>query len=142
MFNIVFHSKFKNIRVHYSIISNVSPWTVKDSNLKSLSVVSKLKKSMLANKNLKISDLASLLNTTDKALSHHIHENFGMSFTNYINQLRVEKVKTLLYSREQDKYTLLAIAEKAGFSSKSSFNAVFKKITGLTPTQYKTRYKN
>ena len=97
---------------------------------------------VFTNKNLKISDLASLLNTTDKALSHHIHENFGMSFTNYINQLRVEKVKTLLYSREQDKYTLLAIAEKAGFSSKSSFNAVFKKITGLTPTQYKTRYKN
>jgi AraC-like DNA-binding protein len=65
-----------------------------------------------------------------------------MSFSDYINQQRIEKVKKLLKSEDQKKYTLLAIAENAGFSSKSSFNAVFKKMTGLTPTQYKANHKN
>ena len=96
---------------------------------------------IFTNKNLKISDLSALMNTTDKALSFYIHESFGVSFPEYINQLRVEKVKTLLHAKEQEKYTLLAIAEKACFSSKSSFNAVFKKVTGLTPTQYKSGRK-
>lgn len=94
-------------------------------------------KEVFTNKNLKISHLAALLNTTDRELSQYIHESLGVSFTAYINQLRVEKVKRMIHQGEQEKYTLLGIAEKAGFSSKSSFNEVFKKVTGLTPTQYK-----
>lgn len=89
------------------------------------------------NQNLKVSDLAKLLEVNEKDLSLFIHENYGMSFTDYINFHRVEKVKTLLLAPEQERFTLLALAEQAGFSSKSSFNAVFKKVTGLTPTQYK-----
>ena len=93
---------------------------------------------IFTNKNLKVSDLATLLNTTEKELSAYIHESFNMSFSDYINHLRIEKVKKLMYSEDQKKYTLLAIAESAGFSSKSSFNAVFKKVTGLTPSQYRS----
>ena len=95
-------------------------------------------KEIFTHKNLRISDLAEMLNTTDKAVSLYIHESFGLSFSAYINQLRIEKVKTLLHRGEQERYTLLAIAEKAGCSSKSSFNAVFKKVMVVTPTQYKT----
>ena len=94
-----------------------------------------------SNKNLKVSDLAALLGIAEKDLSSHIHEEFGVSFSDYINQFRVEKVKKLLRDEEQEQYTLLAIAENAGFSSKSSFNAVFKKLTGLTPSQYKKQHK-
>lgn len=97
---------------------------------------------VFTNKNLKVSDVAILIGTTEKALSLYIHESFDMSFSDYINQQRIEKVKKLLKSEDQKKYTLLAIAENAGFSSKSSFNAVFKKMTGLTPTQYKANHKN
>jgi AraC-like DNA-binding protein len=97
---------------------------------------------VFTNKNLKIVDLAVLLGTTEKELSLHIHESFKMSFSEYINQQRIEKVKKLLKTEDQKKYTLLAIAEHAGFSSKSSFNAVFKKITGLTPTQFKATHIN
>lgn len=97
---------------------------------------------VFTNKNFKVSDLAALVNTTEKELSIYIYESFEMSFSEYINQFRIEKVKTLLKTEDQKKYTLLAIAEDAGFSSKSSFNAVFKKITGLTPTQYKTQHRN
>ena len=99
-------------------------------------------KEVFTNKNLRLSHLASLLNTTDRELSLYIHESLGVSFTEYINRLRVEKVKRLIHEGEQEKYTLLGIAEKAGFSSKSSFNEVFKKVTGLTPTQYKASHKS
>lgn len=94
------------------------------------------------NKNLKLSDLAYLIEINEKELSVFIYESFEMSFSEYINRFRIEKVKTLLKTEDQKKYTLLAIAENAGFSSKSSFNAVFKKFTGLTPSQYKASLKN
>ncbi|WP_394749915.1 helix-turn-helix domain-containing protein [Spongiimicrobium salis] len=87
--------------------------------------------------NLKVSDVAAHLNISAKKLSFYLLENYDMTFSDFINTYRIEKVKMLLQTTEQEKYTLLAIAEKSGFSSKSSFNAVFKKITGLTPTQYK-----
>jgi len=97
---------------------------------------------VFTNQNFKVSDLASLLSIPEKELSLYIHDTYHMSFTDFINTYRIEKVKLLLVSSEQEKFTLLAIAEKSGFSSKSSFNAVFKKITGLTPTQYKINHKN
>lgn len=96
---------------------------------------------VFTNKNFKVVNLASLLSISEKELSEYIHTTYQMSFTDFINSYRVEKVKELLISSDQDKFTLLAISEKAGFSSKSSFNAVFKKVTGLTPTQYKKERK-
>lgn len=97
---------------------------------------------VFTNKNFKVADLAFLLSISEKELSEYIHTTYQMSFTDFINSYRVEKVKELLTSSDQDKFTLLAISEKAGFSSKSSFNAVFKKVTGVTPTQYKKEQKN
>lgn len=96
---------------------------------------------VFTNKNLKVANLASLLDITEKELSSYIHNAFDMSFSDYINQQRVEKVKQLLDSEDPKKYTLIALAENAGFSSKSSFNAVFKDFTGLTPSQYRAMGK-
>ena len=92
-------------------------------------------------KNLKVADLASLLEITEKELSDYIFENYSMSFSDFINQKRVEKVKELILKKESEKYTLVTIAENAGFNSKTSFNTVFKKHTGLTPTEYKNQHK-
>lgn len=58
------------------------------------------------------------------------------SFYDFINHHRVERVKTLLNEGKAEQLSLLGIAEEAGFNSKASFNRVFKKISGLTPTQY------
>ncbi|MEM6265004.1 MAG: AraC family transcriptional regulator [Bacteroidota bacterium] len=89
------------------------------------------------NQHLKVSDLALMLEVSEKELSTFIHETYHLSFSDYLNYHRVEKVKALLASSEQNRFTLVAIADQAGFSSKSSFYAVFKKLTGLTPTQYR-----
>jgi AraC-like DNA-binding protein len=49
----------------------------------------------------------------------------------------VDEVKERLRDPNADHLTLLAIGLEAGFNSKSSFNAVFKKHTSMTPSEYK-----
>jgi AraC-like DNA-binding protein len=54
-----------------------------------------------------------------------------------INGFRVEAVKTALTERRGE---LLAIAHEAGFSSKASFNRVFREHTGVSPSAWRTAH--
>ncbi len=63
------------------------------------------------------------------------------SLLNLINILRVEEFKKELNDSSNEAYTLLAIAYKCGFSSKSSFYRIFKNITNITPSEYKNSLK-
>ena len=83
-----------------------------------------------------LQDIAGYTGLSVKDISWSINTGGGMSFADYINQLRINRVAELAKSTP-DK-TLLELAMDAGFSSKSSFNAVFKKHTGKTPGQYLT----
>ena len=89
------------------------------------------------NPNLTLSELSKTINVSSKELSKYLNETLGMNFSEYINNYRIEEVKGLMLSKEADKYTLVSLAEKAGFSSKSTFNAIFKKVTGYTPSAYR-----
>lgn len=86
--------------------------------------------------NLKLVNLAQRLGISQKELSAFIRTHHQMSFSEYLNTHRVEKVKSLLKSPEAKQYTLVHLATQSGFNSKSSFNAVFKKMTGKTPKEY------
>jgi len=86
---------------------------------------------------LTLSVLAKQLQVPNKKLSTLLNQNMNISFYDFINTKRVEEVKRLMYSPEAQKYTLLAIAYDCGFKSKSSFNRVFKKITGQSPSDYR-----
>ncbi|NNG10205.1 MAG: helix-turn-helix transcriptional regulator [Arenibacter sp.] len=61
----------------------------------------------------------------------------GTSLTNYLNYLRVEEFKRLLKDPNNEAYTMMYLAEKSGFSSKTSFYRVFKAVTNRTPSEYK-----
>jgi AraC-like DNA-binding protein len=87
--------------------------------------------------NLTIQQLAMEVGYTPKELSKFLNEHQQMNFSEYINFHRIEYIKELMNSSAAEKYTLVTLAELAGFASKSSFNAIFKKITGLTPSEYK-----
>lgn len=87
---------------------------------------------------ISLGQVAEMLEISKNELSQHINNYYKMNFSEYINLLRVEKVKELIASNN-GRYTLLALAEQAGFSSKSSFNSIFKKMEGITPSQYKKR---
>lgn len=86
---------------------------------------------------LRLSELAERLDVSKNHLSQAINENLGKNFFDYVNEYRIEEVKVRLGQPENTHLTLLGIAMDSGFSSKSSFNHIFKKETGQTPSEYK-----
>lgn len=87
--------------------------------------------------NLTLPQLAAMLRIPPHHLSRVINEKYGVNFFDFINRYRVEEVKSKLENPESDNYSLLGIAFDCGFNTKSAFNRVFKKITGMTPSEYK-----
>lgn len=87
-------------------------------------------------KELTILKLAKDLNTNTKYLSFIINKEFNQNFINFINTYRINKVKENLVDQKNQNYTIEALAQNAGFKSKSSFNAAFKRTTGKTPSHY------
>lgn len=81
--------------------------------------------------------LAHSLQITRHQLSQVLNEQLGKNFYDFINSYRVAAFKAHLIDPDFQSFSLLGIALEAGFKSKSSFNAVFKKLTGMTPSQYK-----
>jgi len=89
------------------------------------------------NEDLTLTQLANLVSTTDKKLSFLLNHYMETNFYDFINHYRVQSVIEKMSDSEFNKFTLTAIAESSGFKSKSSFNRIFRKKTGLTPTEYK-----
>jgi AraC-like DNA-binding protein len=91
---------------------------------------------------LTLSSLAKALEVNRTQLSQLINEGIGDNFYDFVNKYRVEEVKKLMADPKTDKLNLLGIALEAGFKSKSTFNLIFKRFTGLTPTDYKKTHLN
>jgi AraC-like DNA-binding protein len=85
---------------------------------------------------LTLSELASALDVNSHHLSQIINSEFGKSFACYVNEYRVQSACQRL-ANEKNSASILDIAMESGFSSKSSFNAAFKKFTGLTPSEFR-----
>jgi AraC-like DNA-binding protein len=66
-------------------------------------------------------------------LSGIFKEETGLGLLEYINTLRIEEGKKLL----EERYNITEIAEKTGFHGSGAFIRVFKKMTGVTPRQYR-----
>lgn len=91
---------------------------------------------------LTIEKLAKLLNTNRTYLSQSMNSYYGVSFRKWINELRIQESKVLLMDEKLDHFSIEAIAEMVGFSSISSFNENFKKVTGLTPSYFRKARAN
>lgn len=85
---------------------------------------------------ISIEELSSKLNTNRTYLSNIINSYFNCNFKTIINRHRISEARRLLINPGYQNYTIEAIAEEVGFASKSAFNLVFKKETGLTPSVF------
>lgn len=87
--------------------------------------------------NLSLSDLAEQLDLPLRRLSWLINTHFGQNFMSFINEHRINLAKERLLAPKDPGETILEVMYDVGFNSKSSFNTLFKKATGLTPTQFR-----
>ncbi|SDF88119.1 AraC-type DNA-binding protein [Dyadobacter soli] len=85
---------------------------------------------------LTLDDLAAHLQLPPRYISYLINTNFNTSFNGYVNSFRVEEVIRKLADPAEQHKTILGLALDAGFSSKSTFNQVFKQHTGKSPSQF------
>ncbi|MEM6725983.1 MAG: AraC family transcriptional regulator [Bacteroidota bacterium] len=85
---------------------------------------------------LTLSELARQVQLSPSQVSQAINTGFGMNFNEFINQYRVEAVKSILKKGEKSNLSMLGIAMECGFNSKATFNRTFKKFTQLTPSEY------
>lgn len=68
-----------------------------------------------------------------RKIQYCIKQKYDMTFCNYVRDIRIERAKKLLRDSED---SITQIAEKTGYSSIHYFSSQFKKVTGVTPTEY------
>jgi len=70
-------------------------------------------------------------------VAREFHRIYGMTVGDYIRKLRVEFVADRLIQPHKDTPSLTDLALCAGFSSHAHMAAIFKRVTGMTPTEYR-----
>jgi AraC-like DNA-binding protein len=85
---------------------------------------------------LSLETLSNCLKVTAEYLSGVLNGSLNMNFYDFINHYRIEEFKSLCKDPAKRKLTIIALAMDSGFNSKATFNRVFKKNTGLTPSEY------
>jgi AraC-like DNA-binding protein len=96
------------------------------------------KKQLYLNPELRLSDLAEALDIRPYRVSEILNRGLQTTFYDLINGYRVSKARELLLAPDSAQFNLLGIAMESGFKSKSVFNDVFKKSTGMTPSQFRS----
>jgi len=86
---------------------------------------------------LTLATLAVKLNIHPHDLSRIINVGLEKNFSDFINEFRVREISRKMRDPAYDRLTLLGIAYESGFNSKTTFNRVFKEMTGKTPAEYK-----
>ena len=88
---------------------------------------------------LTLKKLVAKFNITAGYISRLFKNELGVSFSDYIEQKRLDLALTML---KENHYKVYEIAEKVGYSSQHYFCTVFKKVMGCTPSDYMRRFSN
>lgn len=137
---ICYHRKFTiEELVKESIESETTnaPADLEDSELIGHKIETLMKEEQIfLTKNLKITDVVKAIGSNRTYVSNYINTTYHCSFSDYVNQLRIEHAKSLLLSSNADT-KLATIAETSGYSSESAFYRNFQKVTGMTPSEFR-----
>jgi len=90
---------------------------------------------------LSLADLAEKLEMPLHEVSEILNGLMNQNFFDYVNNYRVEEFKRLLQDPAHQNQKLLILAFDSGFNSKSTFYGAFKRIVGMTPSEYRKSLK-
>ena len=110
-------------------------------NLKEVDLYTKLtllfeREQVYLNADLKLSEIASHMNTNSKYLSQVVNNQTGENLIHFVNRYRIDEAKRKIVDENNQHLTTYAIAQTCGFKNKSTFYKVFKEVTKMTPKDY------
>lgn len=85
---------------------------------------------------LKISSLAEMLGASTLTMSYLFNRYLDTNYYDYVNTFRVKHFCKMVSEGGDSRYTLTAMSEKCGFSSRASFFRSFSKVMGISPGEY------
>ena len=92
--------------------------------------------------NINIEQFARRVGLSSRDASQGINAHFNANFFEFINKYRVEEAQRLLASEQYRDATILDILYRSGFNSKSAFQRFFKRIAGMSPSEYRKAHLN
>ncbi|KZS39624.1 hypothetical protein AWE51_08210 [Aquimarina aggregata] len=92
---------------------------------------------MYRDPNIGLDSMAKKLKISGNYLSQLVNKLSGYNFADYVNRFRIEDAKRKLKNPNFVHYTIISIALESGFNSKSTFYSAFKKLTGISPKEYR-----
>jgi AraC-like DNA-binding protein len=106
-----------------------------------LTIVS-LKKTMtdgklFLNPNLNLTILSEHTSIPQKTISFVLNQNLNKSFSEFVNEYRIEAFKEKILHPETDNLTIAGVALECGFSSQATFQRIFKQSTGISPSEFR-----
>ncbi len=126
-------SEKKNVHAKYSK-SSLSDAAARAIHQKLVKLMEENK--LYRNPELTLAELSQRLNVHPNILSQVINTLEQKNFYDYINVQRIQEFKQIVNAGGNQRFTLLSLAYDCGFNSKSSFNRNFKKIAGISPSEY------
>ena len=84
-----------------------------------------------------LQEVAARLGQTPTAITHRLQRNFGMSYSDYVGRLRVDKAKELL---RRTRLTVEAVGRRVGIEDASNFRKLFRKFETISPQEYRQRF--
>lgn len=84
-----------------------------------------------------LDEVAAALGETPSAISHRLKRKFGLSFSDYMARLRVDRAKQLF---RRTKLDVSEVAQRVGIGDPSNFARLFRKVEGMTPAAYRKQY--
>ena len=86
------------------------------------------------NEDINLETIANIVHLNPSYFSSIFKKEVGVSFSNYLNKIRIEQSKLLLKNTDS---SIVEIALEVGFEDQSYFSKVFKNLTKMTPKQYR-----
>jgi two-component system response regulator YesN len=84
-----------------------------------------------------LEEVAAQLGETPSAISHRLKRKFGMSFSDYVGRIRVDRAKRLF---RETSLSVAAVGLRVGIPDQSNFARLFKKIEGMSPPAYRKQF--